>query len=195
MQHLVAVATVAVTALWLAPAAFAQSTDLYPAGDTVTGSSSPMTLINGYGLKTTCTFNPGSFVLPTKGNPSGPETVNFTTRPTFTACGGRVTVETSGTWSISIQYGSGQAVVTIPVNGFAESAEGLGGGNPAGEWKMNATWNNGFSSPVAVSGSLGFLPSSNTQNVEGKAKEFTFGSALDTLSDLTHPASLPLLGP
>jgi hypothetical protein len=192
LQRLGVMAAVLATSLCLAPAALAQSTDLYPAGDSVSASASPVT-IGG----TTCTFNPGVFTTPTKGNPSGPLTGTFTTRPTYSGCTAEHTIETSGTWTISEQYGSGAATITIPVGGFKMSSYGglLTIINTASAWTLTGVWNNGFSSPVKVASSVDLYPSKNTYYSEGAPHELTFGSTLGTLSDVTHPGDLLLLGP
>jgi hypothetical protein len=192
-----ALLVVSAMALWAAPAAFAQSTDLYPAGDSVSSSSTPITLTGPYTLPVTCTFNPGAFSLPAKGNPSGPVTTNFTTRPTFTACSNLGVVETSGTWTVSGQYGDAAATITIPISGFKMTLPGAFAENTSTSWTMTGVWNNGFSSPVGVASSIDFLQSKDSYFASGtgKAAEFTFGSAFSTLTDITHPGSPLLLGP
>jgi hypothetical protein len=194
LQRVSAVAAVAAMALWSAPSALAQSSDLYPAGDLVSASATPMA-VEGGGFNLVCTFNPGSFSIPGKGNPTGPVAVNFTTRPTFTACSFGMVIETTGTWTLSTQYGSATATIGIPTEGFTERLPGqqkyIFNSEP---WKLTAVWNNGFSAPVAVSSSLFMLPSTNTYYNSG-AKPLTFGTALTTLSDLTKPGSPLLLGP
>jgi hypothetical protein len=191
IRPLGAIFGVLAVALCLAPAALAQSTDIYPAGDTVSASSSPV-LIG----KTNCTFNPGVFALPAKGNTSGPVTSTFTTRPTYTACDEGWKMETSGTWTISSQYGTAAVTINIPTGGFKETFAGVTlAQNSAGPWTLTGVWNNGFSSPVSVSSSIDLYPSKNTYYYEGAPREITFGSAFSTLSDTTHPGSLLLLGP
>jgi hypothetical protein len=180
-------------ALWLAPMAFAQSTDLYPAGDSVSASSFPVTMSSPTTGSMTCTFNLGAFTLPAKGNSSGPVTATFTTRPTFTACSPGWQIETSGTWTLNVQYGSAAATITIPASGFTVKQIGIV--NAAGPWNLTGVWNNGFSSPVSVASSYALYQSKNTYFLEGKNQEFTFGSGFSTLTDTTHPGSLLLLGP
>ncbi len=178
-------------ALWLAPAALAQSSTLYPAGDTVSASSIPITMTFGT-LSPTCTFNPGTLSIPTKGNSSGAETATFTGTPTFTGCSIGFKVETSGTWTISTQYGTGAATITIPAGGFIGN---YGVQNIGESWTLVGVWNNGFTSPVNVSSSVDLYPTTDTYYSGGVEKKIAFGSAFSTLTDLTHPGSPLLLGP
>jgi hypothetical protein len=178
-------------ALLLAPAAFAQSTDLYPGGDTVATS---LTSAQG-GTTMNCPVNLGAFTLPAKGNPSGSVTGAFTTRPTF-ECKSPIKVETLGEWSISVQYGTGQATITIPAGGIKEWVGSLQTlSNTMNAWTWNGVWNNGFSSPVSVPSSIDLLPTEDTFYSGGEKRTATLGTAFTTLTDTTHPASLPLLGP
>jgi hypothetical protein len=192
IKYLTASVAAASALFCFAPAAMAQSTDIYPASHTVSTSTTPIT-IGTYN----CTLNLHSFTTPAKGNPTGPVTINFSTRPTIEACSGTATVETSGTWSMTVQYGAGGAVLNIPAGGFNLSCcSGLGGiSNSAFEWKWTWSWNNGFTSPVSVSSTLGLIPSTNKYYSHAELKEVTASNALSTLSDVTSPGSLLLLGP
>jgi len=197
------------------PAAFAQSTTMYPAGDSVSLSSTPETIViptfqhgsHFYGGTTTCTFSGGAFTVPSTGNSSGPVTIKFTTRPAFTGCteitniGTKtkvpVAIVTEGEWTFSAQYGtaavalatSGSGGITIDVAG--EPAMARGGSLFAGGW------DNGFASPVSVSSAMQYGATLTMGLIEqGEKKvEITFPQTLLTMTDTTHPASLPVLGP
>lgn len=199
ISKILSAAAVAASALLcLAPAAMAQSTDIYPFGHTVSTSTTPIT-IESQSPKGpwNCTLNLHSFTLPSKGNSTGPVTINFTTRPTVEACNSGATVETSGTWSMTVQYGAGGAVLNIPAGGFnLVCCSGLSGiYNSAYEWKWTWTWNNGFTSPANVASSLGMIPSTNKYVLFGGTQEATVRNGFSTLSDVTQPGSLLLLGP
>jgi hypothetical protein len=207
----VLVAVVAVGAF--ASAALAQSTTMYPKGDSVSLNSMPITvpipsapLKKIVGGNTTCTLNGGAFTVPTTGNSSGPEAVSFTTEPTFTGCTSigtaktPVTITTSGTWTMSVQYGIPTAVVTIPSNGLTISLNGtpyLYVKPEHGPISRSGGWDNGFSSPLSVSSALDYLgPVTLYVWEEGEnTKEVKFPETLQTMTDTTHPASLPVVGP
>jgi hypothetical protein len=193
-----ALALLALTLLG-AQSAFAQSSHLYPASDTVSMGSAPITI--SWVLPLHCTFHGGSVVLPAKGTTSGPITMSYLERPSFTGCtveGTPVTVATSENWTLSAEYGAANGKITIPAYGF----EVLG---PKGEVEMfnsqesislNVGWNNGFSSPVSVHSALEVYGSPQLfWAFDGKYHATSFGSTLLTLTDVTHPASMPVLGP
>jgi hypothetical protein len=198
-------------------AALAQSTTMYPSGDSLSLSSIPITIPFGaffrgttaYSGSPTCTFNGGAFTVPATGNKTGPVSVNFSTRPTLTGCTEienlnkktKVPVEitTGGTWTLSAQYGTAGVVVTVP--GLTISVEG----SPAWETRpeygavsLAGAWDNGFSAPVNVASAVDYggpLKLYLSGGGEKNVKEFAFGLNLFSLTDTTHPASLPVLGP
>jgi hypothetical protein len=195
------VALVAVLAFGaLATSALAQSTTMYPAGATLTASSVPVTITTGVG-NTTCTLNGGQFVVPSTGNPSGPLTINFTTRPTYTACtpiGGKVpTVTTKETWTLIAQYGNASANVKVPLEGIEISWNGqvierttLGDEGPL---TFIGGWNNGFTSPVTVGTAIQYGGSIRLWNtISLKYRETPFSNALQSLSS---SSSMARLGP
>ncbi|MGN6373908.1 MAG: hypothetical protein ACTHM1_13120, partial [Solirubrobacteraceae bacterium] len=142
----------------------------------------------------TCTLNGGAFKIPSSGNASGPVTVNFTTRPTYTECTTGWTVETSGTWTLSAQYGEASTTVTIPPGGIVFYYKGVAEGqNNESAMTFIGGWNNGFESPVKVTSAVsygGAIPI-YWENL----KQTSFTQALQTLTDTTHPARQVLLGP
>jgi hypothetical protein len=178
-------------ALFAAGSAFAQSTDLYPASDVVSIGSAPMTV--GY---FTCTFHGGTVTLPAKGS-TGAVNLSYSERPSLTGCGTNVTAVESGTWSLSIEYGNAQGQITIPPEGLKiESSKGEYYFFSTSAIKLNVAWNNGFSSPVSVGSAMEVWGSPEMWSfVDGKYHPTSFGPSLVSLTDTTHPASLPLLGP
>jgi hypothetical protein len=193
LSRITAAFAVLTMSLLLTGAAMAQSTHLYPASDTVSMGSAPATL--GGLLK--CTFHGGTIKLPATGS-SGAVTLSYTELPSFTACAEGYTVTVSGPWTISAEYGTDSGKITIPANGFvAKTAKGeIIFQNTQGSTTMNATWNNGFSSPVNVGSAMEVWGSpSFTLGGGNQLTPFAFGPALVSLTDVTHPASLPVLGP
>ncbi len=206
------ISALALGAFALPSVALAQSTTMYPANDSVSLSSTPITIPIGsyvrgsqiYTGSTTCTLNGGAFTVPASGK-SGPVIVNFTTRPTYTGCTEiehvnnktkvPVTITTSGAWTLSAQYGTAAVVVAAPVltiNIAGEPALTAGSGISFG-----GGWDNGFSSPVSVASAVqwgGTVTMSLYEQGE-KTKEVAFPLSLETMTDTTHPASLPVLGP
>jgi hypothetical protein len=193
-----ALALLALTLLG-AQSAFAQSSHLYPASDTVSMGSAPMTI--GWALPIQCTFHGGSVVLPAKGTTSGPITMSYLERPSFTGCtleGIAVTVTTSENWTLSAEYGAADGKITIPAYGL--KVLGPKGEveifNPSASVSLNVGWNNGFSSPVSVHSALEVYGSpSMFWAFDGKYHATSFGPTLLSLTDVTHPASMPVLGP
>lgn len=195
-------------------AAAAQSTTMYPGGDVVSLSSAPIT-IEGPNFKPTgCTTTGGSFVVPSSRNPSGPVTATLKTLPTFN-CVEKMGVD-KGVWQISVEYGTGVVTLKIPPEGLLFKAPVAKGHEcPAEECWFNQTlngaagalvggpWNNGFRSPVVVSSAANFGGSlavwHNKNPFEGGfegSETLTFKSTgLITLTDTTHPESVPLVGP
>jgi hypothetical protein len=178
VQRALAVLVVLVAALAVAPSAFAQSSDLYPAGNVVSGGTLPIG---------PCTLRFGTFTIPTKGSSEAVK-ANFTTRPSIEKCSSGWTGETSGTWSISAQYGTGALTISIPPGGLKIELPHLVVKTNAGEeWKLAAVWHNGstaYSVPSSIYVAQSALP-----------KELTAGPSFFALSDVTQPSALPLLGP
>jgi hypothetical protein len=183
-----------------ASSALAQSTTMYPAKATLTASSAPVTInIPPWG-NTTCTFNPGKWVVPNSGNPSGPLGIGYTTAPSYTECtpllGSAVTVTTSG-WTMAAQYGAASASVTIPVGGLTISMFGK-----AIEIVPNTEeplpvlvggWNNGFTSPVNVGTAVSYSGKLRLWSTEkSKWVESTFSPELSSVSS---SSTMALLGP
>jgi hypothetical protein len=177
------VAAITAIALLAAPAAFAQSTFLYPAEDSFSTSATPVTF--GEGGTYHCTFNPGTFKVT---GPAVAETVTakFTTPPTITNCtnsgGTEVSAEVKGAWTLSFKYGS-VATINIPTGGiriflYSNSAP----------WAWQAILNNGLTSPMSVPSTLELL------NTPVSGSLMVLGSGLSTLTDVTHPGSLLVMG-
>jgi hypothetical protein len=185
-------------ALLAAPAAFATAhTSMYPVGDSISASSVPVTIELGKGgTVTNCTLNGGVFTISTKGFSEGKFTNTYTTLPTYTGCTNGVTVTTGGTWTMSTEYGEGKLGLKIP-------GEELGIVITSGSLKytlLNAmtfplgNWNNGFTSPVSVASTLQYGGAIRMKTQIGEPT-VTFTEGLQTLTDVTHPSSLPVLGP
>jgi hypothetical protein len=182
-------------------------TTLYPTGDSVSLGSSPMT-ITGWpkfgSIPLSCTWEGGTFTMPTKGNSAGPVTTTFTTRPQLSKCNllGSTTYSavTSGTWTMTTEYGTAKATIKVPPNGIEIQSKGESGntliwGFNSGTMELVAGWTNGFSSPISVGSSIGINSTVNFFWYSYGEKPTTFGPSLSALTDTTHPTSLPLVGP
>jgi hypothetical protein len=189
----VAIAVTALALLIPGYASAAQSSTFYPAGDTISVSSSPVTVTNPLKQTDTCMFNGGSFVVPAANHKaSGPLVAPFSTLPTITECAGPAkliftsqVVTSEEPWSISLQY-LGVPTINIPFGGITCDGTTSGGTTLPG-----VVWSNGFTSPVSVSSAMGLggtLERSGCGNL-------TIGLNVHSLTDVTHPSSLPLLGP
>jgi hypothetical protein len=215
---------VAVAALGTAAsAAFAQSTTMSPSGDSVSLSSAPVKIViptffksttkeRAYRGTTTCTLNGGSFVIPSTGNKNGPVTVSYASRPSFTGCTeiteiaeGKerkvpLTITTAGEWTLSAQYGTGHVTVTVPKEGLTINVNGEPAfyvKREAGPVSFNGHWENGFPPPMSVSSTIEYGGAVTLYEwEEGELhKEIDFPQVLETMTDTTHPASLPVVGP
>ncbi len=206
------VAAAAAASAVVAPAAFA--TTMYPQGDSMSLSATPVTIplggffrgANFYEGTTTCTLNGGAFTAPlTK---SG--AVNFTTIPTYTGCTEilknkntkvPVTITTAGTWSLTAQYGTAAVTVAIPRSGLTINVDGEPAWYGSSEWNTSSFtggWNNGFTEPVNVGTAIsygGTVTFHLSGGGEKSTKEIPFSQSLQTVTDTTHPASRPVLGP
>ncbi len=195
--------------LAVAPSALAQSTTMYPASDSISASSTPITFGTGPLMNVTCTLSGGTFTVPSKGNPSGAVSGTYTTLPSFTACtknlsGETVTIETKnikGPWTMNAQYGVGNAQLLAPVEAIWVYTNGtllaLSTGNSLTGW-----WSNGFTSPFLqnTTTQLGGTVTLECQRsgslcTGGASVKQTVNPVLESLTDLTHPASLPVVGP
>jgi hypothetical protein len=200
----VAVASFIVVLAMSAPAFAAYSSTVYPAGDSISASSVPVTVTGGpFGIyNDTCTLNGGTFTVGAH-NLGGPVTLNYSANPTYTSCTGNrtITISTSGggAWKLAAQYGQAATTVTVPSGGlqiFDGVCTYTSGSNAA----FTGSWNNGFTSPanvssaITVGGAMG-LTASGSGCAAGSTFTFTFGLGMQTLTDTTHPTSLPLLGP
>jgi hypothetical protein len=187
-----------VAALCAAAAAFAtNSSTVYPAGDSVSASSVPITITGA--ATENCTLNGGAFTIPAANhNSSGPVTMGYSTRPTYTSCSGswsKLTIATSGSWTLAAQYGQVAATLTIPAGGLTLSNIGeCPSGSNASTVAFTGIWNNGFTTPKSVSSTMTYA-GPVTITACGAKLPLTFEWALQTLTDTTHPSSLPLLGP
>jgi hypothetical protein len=175
------------------------SSTLYPPGDSVSASSVPISLALG-GIKDTCTLTGGAFTIPAAShNPSGPVVLNYATRPTITECSGNtvLTVTTQNAWKLNAQYGEASPTVTIPINGLVVTEPFCGDVyNKAAVTIGGAGWFNGFTSPVNVGSAIAYGGAATLTCLgNGTERQLTLGTALQTLTDTTHPGSLPLLGP
>lgn len=209
-------AIIGALALTMLPsAALAQSTTMYPSGDSISLSSTPVTIkiplffkgqtkIADFGT-TTCTLHGGAFTVG-GGKKSGPVVVGFVTQPTYTGCteisqlaGGvetkvPVAITSTGTWNLTVQYGSASVVVhnaNLSIN--VNNEPGLG----PSQVTFSGGWDNGFSSPLSVSSAVeyGGTVTLHVWEQGENTKEVTFPQALLTMTDTTHPASLPVIGP
>jgi hypothetical protein len=158
--------------------------------------------ISGLGKGTTCTLNGGAFTIPSKGNPSGAVSANFTTLPTFTGCaknsrGEEVKVETrstKGPSTITAEWGPGQITINPPFEGIWLYTNGAPYAISLAEHNLTGWWANGFSSPILFNTALKW---SGTVRAEygGGQGNMTITPSLQSLTDLTHPSSIPVLGP
>jgi hypothetical protein len=184
---------------------------MYPASDSISASSVPVTFGNGPLLNSTCTLNGGAFTVPTKGNPSGAVTATFTTLPSFTGCtkniaGEEVKIETKkekGPWTVTVQYGLGTVSINLPVEAIWAYTNGTLLGLSTGPNSLTGWWSNGFSSPFLLSTAMQY---GGTVTFECQKKNFicsspgapvkqTINPVIESLTDTTHPSSLPVLGP
>jgi hypothetical protein len=142
-------------------------------------------------------------------NASGPVTVSFGTRPTFTNCSNPSagTITTSGTWTLSVQeYGLTTPVLTAPAQGI----DFLSGTPPftqhctsgaALSFTGTSAWFNGFTSPVNQP-SVGFLGASPSNlfdqgcwNHPGSITISLSAPGLVNFTDTTQPTAAPVVGP
>jgi hypothetical protein len=183
---------------------------MYPAGDvigTTTGTliSVDVTLA-GTQTHNTCAFEQTRFQLVANHNAQGPVTNDFSPAPTLSACygGSGVYATSQGVWKLSAQeFSTATPSITIPPGGLSLS---LGAPHQCTISNFPTVvfpgtgWFNGFTSPVNVStavsfGSTGPQPF-GTDPCNGQAASVTLGApGLLTLTDLTNPAAVPLLGP
>jgi hypothetical protein len=184
-------------ALLGAPVAFATPhTSMYPVGDSISASSVPVTIENSEKkVIDSCTLNGGVFTIPASGFKEGQFHVTFTTDPSFTSCTKPIT--TSGAWAMTTEYPSGQLRLTVPADGLIISP---GCGKECEYLTINAmtfplgNWNNGFTSPVSVGSTMQWGGGIRMKVSIGELT-ITFSESLFTLTDVTHPSSLPVLGP
>ncbi|RMI32129.1 hypothetical protein [Nocardia stercoris] len=201
-------AGLAVAAVCATPAS--AGTQVTPAGDSVTGTLVGNLVVNVGSFQGTCTISSVSGKIPA--SPSnvsdGAITVPLGT-PTVSNCSinaplENLTVQVSGNWAITGQYGSPiNGYLTIPQNGVYASISGLvsctGNAAPAGAVTLPGIWTNGTDSvnnpskvsvvngtvPVAVSG--GGLCPGNTG--------FASVSATYAVKDTTNPSAPVVIGP
>ena len=185
--------------------AVAASTTVSPAGNTISLAASPVKtgLYQAMGVES-CTISGGAAQIPAapaNTNPTGPVTINLTTRPTFSNCsvyGGAapITVTTSGTWSLKFQNGATKvATLTIPANGLRANFSS-GAGCSAYNYSaivLNGTWTNGSSTPFTASTLAGGF-SYQTANCSGTGWTTTFAAPSWTTSNLTNPTAPILIG-
>jgi hypothetical protein len=194
-----ALASLALALLTASTASAAAHTSMYPVGDSISASSVPITIELSKAEVSKCTQNGGVFTISTKGFSEGKFTNSWTTPPTYTGCtaieGKAVSVATSGTWTMSSEFGEGKLTVNVP-------GEGQGIVLTVGSEKYTlldpmtfslGNWNNGFTSPVSVGSTMQY---GGRIKMKGNfERPVTFSEGLQTLTDVTHPSSLPVLGP
>lgn len=145
-----------------APAAEGATT-VMPAGHDFTAALQGTATLKSGSVTVTCSVSSSSGTVPAapgNHNPAGPVSSSITP-PTFSSCttnvwGVRATVRTSGSWAVSMQYGSPVvASFTVPVGGLVVTTSGLASctvtAAPDAPASTSGTWTNGAPSSLAFS--------------------------------------------
>ncbi|MGH2911246.1 MAG: hypothetical protein ACRDJ3_02085 [Solirubrobacteraceae bacterium] len=196
----IAAVIAALSLLVCASALGAFSTTVQRAKDVITASSTPVTVKWAGLIPFTCKLSGGTFSVPmTNHNASGPITMTYTTRPSFSEClyegKENATITTSGTWTIAVQYGQSTATVNIPTGGFTITVTGNSPESNTSPVALTGGWNNGFpSNGVIYTGATTAISTGGTFKAAEMSIEIF--PVLETLTDTTHSElNLPLVGP
>ncbi|WP_236242672.1 hypothetical protein [Streptomyces sp. CC228A] len=144
--------------------AAAGATTVTPAGHGFAATLSGKATLKSGSVTVTCSVSTSSGTVPAapaNHNPAGP-VVSALTPPTFSSCttsmpGVSATVTTSGSWTVSMQYGSPiVASFTVPTGGLVVKTSGLASctvtAAPNGPADTSGTWTNGAPSKLAFTG-------------------------------------------
>ncbi|GAA4893164.1 hypothetical protein ACFPM3_16785 [Streptomyces coeruleoprunus] len=181
-----------------APAA-AGSTTVQPAGHGFTATLTGKATLKSGSVTVTCSVSTSSGTVPAapaNHNADGP-VVSSLTPPTFTSCttsmpGVSATVRTSGSWTVSMQYGAPVvASFTVPTGGLVVTTSGLASctvtAAPTGPASTSGTWTNGAPSSLAFSGAAVPIKVVGGFGCPTSATTSSF-SATYTVTDTTDPA-------
>ncbi|MGK5732723.1 hypothetical protein [Streptomyces sp. URMC 124] len=185
----------------------AGSTTVTPAGHSFAATLNGKATFKAGSVTATCTASssqpsadPASNRIPDapdNHNPSGPVSSSINP-PTYSGCtasiaGVTTTVTTSGTWRVSMQYGSPiSATLSIPVGGFVLESKGLANctitAAPDAPADIVATYTNGAPSTLTVANATVPVKVTGGFGCPTSAKSSVFNAVYD-ITDTTDPAS------
>lgn len=185
----------------LALPATSAATIVHPAGHLLWMDTQSVTIPLPGGYSTTCTMGNAEGAVPAAPgnyNASGPVTVNLTTPPTFTSCtdhyvGQPVTITTSGTWGLALDWGApGNATLNVPANGIRIDITGFASNVTNSAGAFTGYWQNGYtgysSRPKRSVLTLAGGPTMNWGGWIG-SKPFLMANKLFNIYNNTNPAS------